>query len=116
MLDDRLIHGTVDLLLLDLLASGPSYGYEIAQAVKSRSEGYFDLKEGSLYPALHRLERDKLLKSFWREADGRRRKYYELTPRGSEAREQNRQAWSSFAKAVGRVLGQGEPARAFVPG
>lgn len=112
MLNDRLLNGTMDLLLLDLLADAPSYGYEIAQAVRTRSEGFFDLKEGALYPALHKLERDKLLRSFWREADGRRRKYYELTALGRKAREKGRNAWTEFSKAVGRVLG---PAREVAP-
>ncbi len=65
-----------------MIAQGPSYGYEIAQTVAGRSGGTFAMKEGSLYPALHRLERHKFLRSLWREADGRRRKYYELTDAG----------------------------------
>jgi PadR family transcriptional regulator, regulatory protein PadR len=112
MLNDRLLNGTMDLLLLDLLADAPSYGYEIAQAVRIRSAGFFDLKEGALYPALHKLERDKLLRSFWRVADGRRRKYYELTALGRKAREKGRNAWTEFSQAVGRVLG---PAREIAP-
>ncbi len=70
------------MLVLEVIAQGPSYGYEIAQTVAGRSDGTFEMKEGSLYPALHRLERQKFLKSTWREADGRRRKYYELTKAG----------------------------------
>ena len=68
--------------MLEVISQGPTYGYEIAQTVAGRSQGYFDLKEGSLYPALHRLEQQKLVKSSWREVDGRRRKYYELTATG----------------------------------
>ena len=77
------------------------------QTVGERSGGYFELKEGSLYPALHRLERQKLLKSFWREADGRRRKYYELTQAGRAEFTARKQSWVSFAAGVNGVLGAG---------
>src|SRR5258708_35868948 len=84
-MDSRLLWGTVEMLLLEVVSHGPTYGYEISQTVGGRSRGYFELKEGSLYPALHRLERQKMLSSFWREIDGRRRKYYELTLSGQKA-------------------------------
>ena len=64
-MDSRLLSGTVEMLILEVLARGDSYGYQIAQTVLSQSDGYFQLKEGSLYPALHRLERHKLLRSYW---------------------------------------------------
>ena len=64
-MDSRLLSGTVEMLILDVLARGDSYGYQIAQTVLSQSDGYFQLKEGSLYPALHRLERQKLLRGYW---------------------------------------------------
>ena len=81
-MDSQFLGSAVEMLILEVIAQGPTYGYEITQTVAERSNGYFELKEGSLYPALHRLERQKLLRSFWREADGRRRKYYELTDAG----------------------------------
>ena len=56
-MDSRLLWGVVEMLILEVLSDGPNYGYEITQRVTSRSEGYFHLKEGSLYPALHRMER-----------------------------------------------------------
>ena len=68
-MDSRLLSGTVEMLILDVLARGDSYGYQIAQTVLGQSDGYFQLKEGSLYPALHRLQRQKLLKAYWVEAD-----------------------------------------------
>src|SRR5271155_5473795 len=73
--------------------------------VGERSGGYFDLKEGSLYPALHRLERQKLLRSSWREADGRRRKYYELTKAGRTELASRKKSWLSFTAGVNGVLG-----------
>jgi PadR family transcriptional regulator PadR len=104
-LDTRLISGAVETLLLEVLSIGPSYGYEITQTVLERSGGRFDLKEGSLYPALHRLERDALLASYWEEHEGRRRKYYKLSAAGKKALQERRQEWQSFAAGVNGVLG-----------
>ena len=99
------LRGTLDLLLLELLAEGPSYGYEITQTVLARSAGYFAMKEGSLYPALHRLERRRWVRPVWREVDGRRRKYYELTAAGRKAHEAKRRAWSQFSGKMALLLG-----------
>ena len=96
-MDSRLLWGTVDLLILEVISGGPTYGYEIVQTVLSRSRGYFEITEGSLYPALHRLERQKLLASFWQEADGRDRKYYKLTPAGRAALVAKKEEWKQFA-------------------
>ena len=104
-MDSRLLWGTVEMLILETVAPGPSYGYEITQQVFGRSDGYFELKEGSLYPALHRLEREKLLSSSWKEADGRRRKYYKLTAAGKKELASRRDEWEQFANGVNRVLG-----------
>jgi len=84
-MDSRLLWGAVETLILEVVGQGPTYGYEIAQTVTSRSKGYFELKEGSLYPALHRLEQQKLITSSWQEVDGRRRKYYKLSFAGQRA-------------------------------
>ena len=81
-----------------------------------RSSGYFDLKEGSLYPALHRLQRQKLLRANWREADGRRRKYYELTSAGRTELAARKRSWQSFAAGVSAVLGIGRAKLGGVPG
>ncbi len=104
-MDSRLLWGTVEMLILEVVSNAPTYGYEIAQTVCNRSRGYFELKEGSLYPALHRLERQNLLSSLWREIDGRRRKYYKLTLTGQKALEARKQEWMSFATGVQGVLG-----------
>jgi DNA-binding PadR family transcriptional regulator len=122
-MDSRLLSGTVEMLILEVLARGDSYGYQIAQTVLSQSDGYFQLKEGSLYPALHRLERQKLLRSYWVSKDGEsgvteeatsggggggrgRRKYYKLTPKGQAALKAKRDEWQRFAAGVAGVLGQ----------
>jgi PadR family transcriptional regulator PadR len=104
--DSRLLWGTVDMLILDVVSRGPTYGYQIAQSVLSQSKGYFELKEGSLYPALHRMERQRLLRSYWVDTDeGRRRKFYELTPAGRKALKDRRDEWQRFAAGVDGVLG-----------
>ncbi len=104
-MDSHFPGSAVEMLLLEVIAHGPTYGYEITQTVAERSNGYFALKEGSLYPALHRMERAKLLRSFWREADGRRRKYYELTDAGRAELAARKRSWQSFAAGVAGVLG-----------
>jgi PadR family transcriptional regulator, regulatory protein PadR len=104
-MDSRLLWGTVDLLILEVISAGPTYGYEIAQTVLGRSQGLFDITEGSLYPALHRLERRKWLESFWKEADGRERKYYKLTAAGRKELAEKKQEWKAFSTGVQGVLG-----------
>jgi len=104
-MDSGFLNGSVDLLLLAVVAEGPSYGYEITQSVLTRSGGLFVLKEGSLYPALHRLEREKLLESYWTEHDGRRRKYYRLTAGGRKTLLSRKREWSAFADGMNGVLG-----------
>src|ERR1700678_1674628 len=99
------VGSAVEMLILEVAGQGPTYGYELAQTVGERSNGYFELKEGSLYPALHRLERQKLLRSFWRDADGRRRKYYELTETGRAELASRKKSWLSFTAGVNGVLG-----------
>ena len=104
-MDSRFLWGAVEMLILEVVSEGRTYGYEILQTVGSRSHGYFELKEGSLYPALHRLERQKLLASSWQEADGRRRKYYRLTSAGRKALAEQKQEWTAFSRGVNGVLG-----------
>ena len=82
-MDSRMLSGTLDMMALQVVSRSPTYGYQIAQAVMEKSKGYFEIKEGSLYPALHRLERQKLLASYWVETEeSRRRKYYKITGAG----------------------------------
>ena len=104
-MDSRLLWGIVEMLILEVLSDSPSYGYDIVQQVTGRSSGYFELKEGSLYPALHRLERQRLLSSYWTEADGRRRKYYRITRAGGRSLAAKRKEWTRFAAGVEGVLG-----------
>lgn len=104
-MDSRLLWGAVEMLILEVISHAPTYGYEIAQTVTGNSQGYFDLKEGSLYPALHRLEQQKYLISFWQEVEGRRRKYYKLSAAGQKALASKKEAWRAFARGVDGVIG-----------
>jgi len=105
VMDSRLLWGTVEMLVLEVVARETTYGYQIAQTVLQQSRGYFELKEGSLYPALHRMERQNLLSSYWMETDeGRRRKYYKITPYVAKALEKQRAEWAAFSKSVNSVL------------
>lgn len=99
------IKGHLDLLLLSVLAAGPAHGYAIISALRERSEGTFDLPEGTIYPALHRLEEAGLLSSSWAEADGRRRRVYALTEAGAAARVTEQTEWRRFAIGVQAVVG-----------
>ncbi len=101
----RLVSGTVEMLVMEVLSAGASYGYQIGQTVLERSQSLFELKEGSLYPALHKLEREGVLESYWTEHDGRRRKYYRLTANGLKDLERRRAEWQALARGVNGVLG-----------
>lgn len=99
------IKGHLDLLLLSVLAAGPAHGYAIISALRERSEGTFDLPEGTIYPALHRLEDAGLLASSWAAADGRRRRVYALTDEGAAALAAEQTEWRRFASGVHAVVG-----------
>ena len=100
-----LLRGHLDGLLLAVLADAPGHGYELSQRLTQRSGGELGVHEGSLYPALHRLERGGLVESSWSTADGRRRRIYRLTSAGRRAARRSRQEWHAFSTAVDRVLG-----------
>src|SRR5579862_8918199 len=104
-IDREFLKGSISLLLLNLLTRGDMYGYEILQEASRRSANAFELKEGTLYPALHQLERKGLLKSNWRTADnGRERKYYSLTAKGKKAAREYEQQWQALTGAIHAVL------------
>lgn len=99
------LKGHLDLLLLSVLAAGPAHGYAIISALRARSEGTFDLPEGTVYPALHRLEDAGLLASSWADTEGRKRRVYALTTRGAAALAAERTEWKRFATGMQAVLG-----------
>lgn len=96
--------GHLDLLLLAALRSGPLHGYAIIDRIRQTSASRFDYPEGTVYPALHRLEDDGLLRSKWVDVEGRRRRAYELTARGGKALDGRRRDWENFAASVQAVL------------
>lgn len=100
----EVLKGHLDLLLLAALERRPAHGYAIAEQLRARTNGTFDLPEGTLYPALHRLERARLLSSRWSEVGGRRRRVYQLTARGQRALASQQAEWRDFARAVRAVV------------
>ena len=98
------LKGHLDLLLLAALQETPAHGYAIAEKLRARSDGTFDLPEGTLYPALHRLERAGLLTSRWSEVNGRRRRVYQLTQKGQRGLAKRHGEWRDFARAVHSVV------------
>jgi PadR family transcriptional regulator, regulatory protein PadR len=99
------LKGHLELLLLAAVQPGPAHGYAIAEKLRSRSKGAFDLPEGTLYPALHRLERAGHLASRWSEVNGRRRRVYQLTAKGQKTLATRHGEWHEFARAVQAVVG-----------
>ena len=93
------------MLLLAIVEDGPFHGYAVIEELRLRTDGAIDLPEGTIYPALHRLERTGLLTSTWSEVNGRRRRSYTLTTGGKKAAREKRREWSSFALTVQRVVG-----------
>ncbi len=104
----ELLKGSLDLIVLALIEREPMYGYQMVKEIHARSTGALQMKEGSLYPALHRLERAGLIESSWqRRTDGVDRRYYRLTTHGLEALAARRTTWTSFVAAIEGVLGDG---------
>lgn len=99
------LKGNLDLLILGVLARRPAHGYDVIVSLRQSSDGVFDLPEGTVYPALHRLERSGLLRSEWTATSGRRRRIYALTAAGRAALAAEHREWRRFAAAVGLVLG-----------
>ncbi len=100
-----LLQGTLDLLILGTVAQGPIHGYGIAQRILLLSQEALRVRQGSLYPALHRLERQRLIKADWRQSDsGPMAKYYVLTAAGRKRLEKETADWRQYAGAVALVL------------
>jgi len=102
-MDAEQLKGHLDGLLLAIIATEPNHGYAVIEALKARSEGRLDLPEGTVYPALHRLERNGLLASAWSDT-GRRRRVYRLTNKGQRELGVRRRRWREFASTVEAVL------------
>ena len=108
MKEDRLewLPGTLDLLVLKTLVSGPLHGYAIARRIKTQTESVLSVEEGSLYPALHRMERRGWIASEWGASEANRRaKFYRLSPAGRARLRRGARDWVRLSTAIGRVLG-----------
>ena len=104
-ISQELIKGTVVPIILRLLEEKEMYGYEIIKVVNQRTDEAFAWKEGTLYPWLHRLEQEGLIRSRWEESgNGRQRKYYQITRRGTAALRERTAEWTAFSRAVNAVL------------
>jgi len=101
----ELIKGSSESLLLCLVSLQPMYGYQILKELEKQSEGYFKFKEGTLYPALHRLEKVGLVTGKWQmSANGRRRRYYHITDKGRRSLEVKRNQWREFLTAMNLII------------
>ena len=96
--------GHLDLALLAVLAQQSGHGYEVVSQLRDRSDGAFDLPEGTVYPALHRLELSGYLTSDWVVREGRRRRIYSITPSGKTSLARARRDWKAFARAIDSLL------------
>ena len=98
--------GTLPTLILETLLREPNHGYRIAQQIKERSQGVLDFKEGTLYPALHKLQSEGLVDSYESVENGRPRRYYRITRSGRAVLAKNRAEWLQVSQAVTAILGE----------
>jgi PadR family transcriptional regulator PadR len=101
----ELVGASTGVLILGVLRRGSSYGYDIVRQVNEQAAGAFTWQEGTVYPVLHKLERDGLIRSRWQESDsGRRRKYYAITPSGQSALNEGADQWKIFYQMVSHIM------------
>lgn len=100
----ELIKGSTSLLVMSVLKGQDLYGYKIIKELEVRSENVFELKEGTLYPILHALEKEGFLESYWDEYENRKRKYYHLTRKGLKQLETKHEEWKIYSGSVNKVL------------
>jgi len=102
-----LIKGVLDIIVLKLLSKRDMYGYELMRVLDQKSDGYYRLKEGSLYPVLYRLEDNLLIKSYWKSEEARKaipRKYYSITGKGKEMIDVLMEKWNQFIAVSNNIL------------
>jgi len=106
-MEGEVLKGHMDMIVLSALSRGPAHGYAIIEEIRSRSGGNFDLPEGTIYPALHRLESAGLLTSEWTTGEtSRRRRVYKLTTAGRRTLKQQKGMWRQFASAMEGLIGK----------
>jgi PadR family transcriptional regulator, regulatory protein PadR len=104
MADREALKGHLELLLLGALRDEPAHGYAVIARIRYKTLGEFDLAEGTVYPVLHKLESQKMLKSAWDESAGRRRRVYHNTRRGPQTRSARQKDWATLSRGVEAVL------------
>lgn len=104
-INKELLKGSTPTLLLSLLNGSDMYGYQMISELKSRSQSVFDMKEGTLYPILHSLEQEGAIQSYWKEINGRARKYYHLASKGKKLLMEKQKEWQTYSSAVNHVIG-----------
>ncbi|AIQ47043.1 DNA-binding protein [Paenibacillus sp. FSL R7-0273] len=103
----EMLKGSTGTLVLTLLQDKPHYGYELIKELERRSQGVFELKEGTLYPILHAMESERWVEAYWEEVEGRSRKYYRILDAGRQKLAEKKAEWHLFKGAVDGVLGEG---------
>ena len=102
----ELLQGTLDMLILQLLQWGPQHGYGIVQAIRASSNDVLQVETGSLYPALHRLEKKRWLTAEWKQTESKQRAtYYRLTPAGKKQLSAEQERWWQMMKAITAIIG-----------
>ena len=105
-INKELLKGSTSIMILSMLNCRDMYGYQIIQELKAISDNTFELKEGTLYPLIHSLEQSGAVESYWYDTeDGRRRKYYKITPEGREQLSAKKKEWKFYVEAVNNVIG-----------
>jgi PadR family transcriptional regulator PadR len=105
MFNRELVKGSTSLILLQLLAEKDMYGYELVKEMEKRSDHSLQVKEGTLYPALHKLEKQNYVEAYWHEPEkGPARKYYHITESGLEILEQKTSEWNNFVRVIDKVM------------
>ncbi len=107
-----LLRGSLDLMVLSVLSEGSQYGYSIQKRLNAVSGGKVNLAAGTLYPLLHRLESDKLIKCRWDDSTGRKRKWYDLTATGKKRLKTQANQWQQYAICMTNLIGGVKPKRA----
>lgn len=102
----ELVGGTTNALILSVLNRAPAHGYEIVQTVNEESDGLFEWKEGTIYPALHKLEKAGLISGAWKQTpNGRKRRVYSITSSGKKSLVEQTDEWSVYSATVDKILG-----------
>ncbi|GGB55727.1 PadR family transcriptional regulator [Virgibacillus dakarensis] len=104
-MDREIMKGSIDILLLNLLSEKDMYGYEMVKVLKDKSEQLYSMSEGTLYPALKRMEKKNWVCSYWSETENGRRKYYKLTDDGSAILEKKLKEWNSIHNLITKTSG-----------